>query len=217
MDANKLVQVYIKIRDAKAEKTKEMEAEIAALDAQLDAIETELLELCKTTGQDGGKTQFGSFRRSVKTRYWTSDWDSMYRFIKEHDALSGQNGVEKVSHITSRVTGTKKGRQNLLPPRWARLLTLEQAGCNLGDKRRMPRARRSPSRQPVVDGRTRHTEHGSHFGHRHVFLDAHVSQLHNSRCLIGVFNPTKEQGVIPSGAVTHRRSTSRSGCQPRSL
>ena len=85
MDANKLVQVYIKIRDAKAEKTKAMEAEIAALDTQLDAIETALLELCKTTGQDGGKTQFGSFRRSVKTRYWTSDWESMYRFIKEHD------------------------------------------------------------------------------------------------------------------------------------
>jgi len=86
MDANKLVKVYIKIRDAKAAKTKELEEEIAALDAQLDLVEAELLELCKTTGQDGGKTQFGSFRRSVKTRYWTSDWDSMYRFIKEHDA-----------------------------------------------------------------------------------------------------------------------------------
>lgn len=85
MDANKLVQVYVKIRDAKAAKTKEMEEAIAALDAQLEAIEGELLELCKTTGQDGGKTQYGSFRRSVKTRYWTSDWDSMYRFIKEHD------------------------------------------------------------------------------------------------------------------------------------
>lgn len=85
MDANKLVQVYVKIRDAKATKQKEFDTEIAALDEQLQAIETELLELCKTTGQDGGKTQFGSFRRSVKTRYWTSDWDSMYRFIKEHD------------------------------------------------------------------------------------------------------------------------------------
>jgi hypothetical protein len=86
MDANKLVQVYIKIRDAKAAKTKDMEAEIAALDEQLDLVEAELLSICKSTGQDGGKTQFGSFRRSVKTRYWTSDWDSMYRFIKEHDA-----------------------------------------------------------------------------------------------------------------------------------
>lgn len=84
-DAQKLVQVYVKIRDAKAAKTKEMEDAIAVLDKQLDVIETELLELCKATGQDGGKTEYGSFRRSVKTRYWTSDWASMYQFIKEHD------------------------------------------------------------------------------------------------------------------------------------
>lgn len=84
-DANKLVQVYIKIRDAKEIKKKQMEEEIGALDVQLEAVEQELLELCKTTGQDGGKTQFGSFTRSVKTRYWTSDWDSMYKFIREHD------------------------------------------------------------------------------------------------------------------------------------
>jgi hypothetical protein len=85
-DANKLVQVYIKIRDAKELKKKQMEEEIAALDVQLDAVEQELLEICKTTGQDGGKTQFGTFTRSIKTRYWTSDWDSMYKFIREHDA-----------------------------------------------------------------------------------------------------------------------------------
>ena len=86
MDANQLVKVYIKIRDAKETKKKQMEAEIADLEVQLDAVEQELLEICKTTGQDGGKTQYGSFTRAVKTRYWTSDWDSMYKFIREHDA-----------------------------------------------------------------------------------------------------------------------------------
>jgi len=86
MDASQLVKVYIKIRDAKETRKKQMEAEIADLDVQLDAVEHELLEICKTTGQDGGKTQFGSFTRAVKTRYWTSDWDSMYKFIREHDA-----------------------------------------------------------------------------------------------------------------------------------
>jgi len=25
------------------------------------------------------------FYRSVKTRYWTSDWESMHKFILEHD------------------------------------------------------------------------------------------------------------------------------------
>jgi hypothetical protein len=86
MDASQLVNVYIKIRDAKETRKKQMEAEIADLDAQLAAVEQELLEICKTTGQDGGKTQHGSFTRAVKTRYWTSDWDSMYKFIREHDA-----------------------------------------------------------------------------------------------------------------------------------
>jgi len=85
-DADKLVRVYIKIRDAKAAKAKQLEDEIAELDKQLDTVESELLELCKSTGQDGGKTQHGSFRRSVKTRYWTSDWDKMYQFIKDNDA-----------------------------------------------------------------------------------------------------------------------------------
>jgi len=85
-DADKLVRVYIKIRDAKAARAKQLEDEIAELDKQLDAVESELLELCKSTGQDGGKTQHGSFRRSVKTRYWTSDWDKMYQFIKDNDA-----------------------------------------------------------------------------------------------------------------------------------
>ena len=86
MKAEKLVAVYVKIRDAKAAKTKEMEDAIKALDDQLDILEQELLTICKTTGQDGGKTSAGSFTRSVKTRYWTSDWDSMYKFIREHDA-----------------------------------------------------------------------------------------------------------------------------------
>jgi hypothetical protein len=85
MDAEKLVAVYVKIRDAKAAKTKDLEDAIKALDDQLDLIEQELLNICKTTGQDGGKTSAGSFTRSVKTRYWTSDWDSMYEFIRDHD------------------------------------------------------------------------------------------------------------------------------------
>ena len=85
-DADKLVKVYIKIRDAKAAKERQHELDMAQLDEQMGAIEQELLTICKSTGQDGGKTQHGSFRRSIKTRYWTSDWDKMYDFIKEHNA-----------------------------------------------------------------------------------------------------------------------------------
>ena len=31
------------------------------------------------------KTSEGLFYRSVKTRYWTSDWEAMHKFVMEHD------------------------------------------------------------------------------------------------------------------------------------
>lgn len=86
MTADQLVATYIKIRTAKEKLIKDCDDATKVLQSQLDTIEGELLELCKTTGQDGGKTAQGTFTRTVKTRYSTSDWESMYRFIKEHDA-----------------------------------------------------------------------------------------------------------------------------------
>ena len=86
-DADRLVRVYIRIRDAKAKLKQEFDDAAASLDEQMDAVEAELLALCKTTGQDGGRTDHGTFTRTVKTRYWTSDWQSMYAFIKDHNAL----------------------------------------------------------------------------------------------------------------------------------
>ena len=86
VSADKLVSTYIKIRDAKDTLVREHEQALKSLTDQMEIIEQELLELCKSTGQDGGRTQHGTFTRTVKERYWTNDWDSMYRFIKEHDA-----------------------------------------------------------------------------------------------------------------------------------
>ena len=83
LPADKLVAVYIKMRDAKAELAKQD----AAISVQMGQIEAELLDICKHTGQDGGRTSKGTFTRTVKTRYWTSDWQSMYLFIKEHNAI----------------------------------------------------------------------------------------------------------------------------------
>jgi hypothetical protein len=87
MDATKLVSIYIKMRDAKDALTREYEAKINEVKEQMEVIEQALLDICKETGQDGGRTSHGSFTRTVKTRYWTYDWDSMYRFIKEQDAI----------------------------------------------------------------------------------------------------------------------------------
>jgi phage host-nuclease inhibitor protein Gam len=87
MDATKLVSIYIKMRDAKDALAREYEAKINEVKEQMELVEQALLDICKETGQDGGRTAHGTFTRTVKTRFWTNDWDSMYRFIKEQDAI----------------------------------------------------------------------------------------------------------------------------------
>jgi hypothetical protein len=84
-DADKLVTVFIKMRDAKTKLMREAEEKAAEIQTQMDAVEQALLEICKQTGQDGGRTTHGSFTRSIKTRYETTNWPKMYEFIKAQD------------------------------------------------------------------------------------------------------------------------------------
>ena len=84
--ADKLVPVYIKIRDAIREKEAAHKEEMSALKEQLESISQALLEICEENGQDGFRTPEGTVTRRVTSRYWTSDWESMYKTIKEHDA-----------------------------------------------------------------------------------------------------------------------------------
>ena len=83
---DKLAAIYIKIRDAKDKLTADYKQQYADLEAQMAVLEAEMLETCKTMNADSIRTKAGTIVRSIKSRYWTNDWDSMYRFIKEHDA-----------------------------------------------------------------------------------------------------------------------------------
>ena len=86
VDINKLVKVYLKIRNAIDEKETQHKEELASLKEQFGIVGQSLLNLCKEQNLDSIRTPVGTVSRRISTRYWTSDWDSMYRFIKEHDA-----------------------------------------------------------------------------------------------------------------------------------
>jgi ATP-dependent Lon protease len=75
------------MRDARQRLQQEFDEADSKIKVQQEAIQQALLELCKETGTDGLKTAAGTVSRTVKTRYWTSDWNSMKNFIKEHDAF----------------------------------------------------------------------------------------------------------------------------------
>jgi hypothetical protein len=87
LSANKLTKIYLKIRDARTELSKKFKAEDALLVEQLDMVEKQLLEACKENDAKSINTEAGLVIRGVSTQYMTNDWDSMYKFIKDNDAL----------------------------------------------------------------------------------------------------------------------------------
>jgi hypothetical protein len=81
-----LVKVYIKIRQAIKDKEEEHKLKVADLKAQFKLVSDELLEHCKTNNSEAVRTEFGTFYRTVRTKYWTSDWAALYDFIQVNDA-----------------------------------------------------------------------------------------------------------------------------------
>ena len=87
LDLDKLTTIYIKIRDRRAENTRMFNAEDNDLKEQMDVLEAQMLDVCKDMGANSIRTSHGTIIRSVKTKYWTNDWDSLYEVVKEHDAF----------------------------------------------------------------------------------------------------------------------------------
>lgn len=112
MNAEQLVTIYIKMRDARQKLQKEFDDADGRIKEQQDQVTQALLELCKETGADGLRTAAGNVFRTVKTRYWSSDWGSMKTFIKEHDAMEL---LEQRIHQTN-MKNFLDENPNLMPP-----------------------------------------------------------------------------------------------------
>lgn len=97
-DLDQLTAIYLKIRDKRAEHKREFENVDKDLEEQQKMLAEQMLDSCKELGADSIKTPHGTIIRSVKSKYWTGDWDSMYTFIKEHDAFGL---LEKRLHQTN--------------------------------------------------------------------------------------------------------------------
>jgi flagellar basal body-associated protein FliL len=69
MSAEKLANIYIKIRDAKHAEEEKMKSKLAEFQEQLDLISDQLLELCKDQNATSIKTESGTIIRKISTRY----------------------------------------------------------------------------------------------------------------------------------------------------
>ena len=108
----KLVRVYLKMNATLTEMRHAYEAQEKALKEKMATIKGALLEHCKAHNVDSVRTGEGLFYRTVKRDYWTSDWDSMRKFIVEHK-------VPELLHERIHQTNMKQFLEehpDLLPP-----------------------------------------------------------------------------------------------------
>lgn len=80
----KLVKVYIKMREKQAEMASAYKEQEEALKEQMAKVKGALLDHCKEHNVESVRTAEGLFFRTLKQSYWTNDWESMGKFIVEH-------------------------------------------------------------------------------------------------------------------------------------
>jgi hypothetical protein len=126
----KLMQASVNMRD----KIADLENEITEIKVAKDKVDLALNEACRTLNVTSLKTKVGTLSRTLKTRYWSSDWPQMYDFILENrlpeffekrlvqsaikDYLE-QNpdkalpGLQATSEYTVRITKSRDNKENV--------------------------------------------------------------------------------------------------------
>jgi len=85
VSTEKLVRVYLKMNAKLSEIQAAFAAEEKALKEQMAKVKSALLDYCKEQNVESVRTAEGLFYRGVSTRYWTSDWESMGKFVVENN------------------------------------------------------------------------------------------------------------------------------------
>ena len=108
----KLVKVFLKMKQKRAEITAAFTEQDEKIKAQMDKVKSALLEYCKDQNLESVRTTEGLFYRTVRTNYWTSDWESMGKFVVENNA---PELLEKRLH-QSNMKQFLEENPDLLPP-----------------------------------------------------------------------------------------------------
>lgn len=84
---DRLTRVYIKMRDKLAQLTREYETAEALIKAQQAEVSAAMKDIIQNAGGTGMKTEYGTVALKTSTRYYTQDWEAMYRFLIDNDAV----------------------------------------------------------------------------------------------------------------------------------
>jgi arsenate reductase-like glutaredoxin family protein len=85
ISVDKLVRVYIKMREKREALTREYDTAYEAISEKMRLVKNELLDQMRSANVESIRTTEGLVYRTVSKKYWTSDWDNFYSFIMEHN------------------------------------------------------------------------------------------------------------------------------------
>lgn len=85
--ADELAEAFITMRDERDRIRAQADKQIAEIETAMGAVKERLLDMTRELNADSIRTASGTIIRSIRTKYWTSDWESLYSFITEHNAV----------------------------------------------------------------------------------------------------------------------------------
>lgn len=108
-NVSELVETYLTIRrerETLAKKDKELVAD-------MEMIESALIAICNEQNVSGLKTPFGTVTRSVKDRFFCTDWDNFKKFVETEGSI---DLLERRIHQTNFKAFMAERQGDGLPP-----------------------------------------------------------------------------------------------------
>lgn len=85
LPVEKLVKIYVKLNERLAMEQSQFAATEREIKQVMAEVKSRLLTHCNTFGVESVRTSEGLFYRTVRTKYWTNNWDEMGKFVVEHN------------------------------------------------------------------------------------------------------------------------------------
>lgn len=95
MDIDRVVTVYIAMRDKKKQLEKIHKDMLNELESKMKVLEDALAQHLNATGATGARAKSGVVSRVLTTRYYGSDWESIDQYEKEHGVVLRENRISK--------------------------------------------------------------------------------------------------------------------------
>jgi hypothetical protein len=86
-DAEALVEAYLTTRRKRETLKAEYDSQDTKLKADLEKLESALLDVCNQTNANGFRTNHGTVTRQVKDRFFCTDWDNFKKFVEAEGSI----------------------------------------------------------------------------------------------------------------------------------